>query len=142
MMALVTLILSLSAQAPAGSTGWQESPSDRGPVLSYGAAANAPISLRCVRPGILRADLGGLYTGEGPEPRRVRAASGRVSASYLLSFGHSGFTAEVPAGDRVMQAFRRSGRLRFTAAGAELAGEATGPAEIQLVAAYLRRCTR
>ncbi|HST35742.1 MAG TPA: hypothetical protein VLK25_03830, partial [Allosphingosinicella sp.] len=107
-----------------------------------GAAANAVISLRCVRPGILRADLGGLYTGEGPEPRRVRAASGRVSASYPLTFGDAGFTAEIPVSARVMQAFGQSGRLRFTAAGAELAGDAPGPSDVQVVAAYLRRCSR
>lgn len=139
MIALAALMLSLQA---ASAAGWQESPSERGPVLSFGAPANAVISLRCVRPGILRAELGGLYTGEGREPRRVRAASGRVSASFPLVYGDTGFTAEIPASAPIMRAFERSGSLRFTAAGAELVGEAGQPAEIQIVAAYLGRCTR
>ena len=138
MIAFAALVLLFQSSPP----GWQESPSDRGPVLSFGPLANAPLSMRCVRPSIIRVDLGGLHTGEGREPRRVRAQSGRTSASYPLVFGDNGFTAEIPVSARVMQAFGQSGRLRITAAGAELTGEAAGPSEVQVVAAYLQRCAR
>lgn len=136
MIAVATLLM-LSLQADAAET-WRESASPQGTVISFGEAANATIQLTCIRPGVIRADLSGLYTGEGREPRRVMAESGRVRASYRLA-NDGGFSAEIPASAPVMQAFGRSARLRFSAANAELSGDGT-PAEIPAVSGFLARC--
>ena len=127
----------LSLQADAADT-WRESASGQDRVLSFGEAANATIRLVCIRPGVIRADLSGLYTGEGREPRNVVAESGRIRASYRLAY-NDGFTAEIPARAPVMQAFERSARVRFRAAGVELTGDGT-PSESPTVAGFLARC--
>lgn len=136
-MIALAAVLMLSFQADAADT-WRESASGEGAVLSFGEAANATIRLTCIRPGVIRADLSGLYTGEGREPRRVVAESGRARASYRLTYD-DGFSAEIPAMAAVMQAFGRSARLRFRAAGAELTGDGL-PSETSTVAGFLARC--
>ena len=136
-MIAIAAILMLSLQSGAGDT-WRESAAEQGTVLSFGEAANATIRLTCIRPGVIRADLSGLYTGEGREPRSVVAESGRIRASYRLAY-NDGFTVEIPARAAVMQAFGRNARVRFRAAGVELTGDGT-PAESPTVAGFLARC--
>ena len=139
MIALVAaLMLSLQADAEAAES-WRESNSGHRAVLSFGEAANALIRLSCARPGVIRADLSGLYTGEGPEPRRVVVESGRVRGSYPLFFNDA-FSAEMPVTAPVMRAFGRSARLRFAAANVELTGDATQSSESRTVSAFLARC--
>jgi hypothetical protein len=138
-------VLSLLAQAvsqPASET-WRESASGLGPVLSLGEPDNAMIRIRCVRRGVLRAYLGGLYTGDGPQPRAVSVSSGRARSVYRLRFGvdpEGEFSADIPIQSAPMISFGRSGRLSFAAAGAELDGDAAKPEEIRVVSAFLRRC--
>ena len=145
MIIAIAAALSLLAQAgsqPASET-WRESVTRHGTILSVGEPANATIQIRCVRPGVVRAYLAGLYTGEGPEPRRVIISSGRARSAYRLQFGldaEGGFSTDVPVRSAPLVAFGRNGALTFAAAGAELDGNATTPAEIQTISRFLRRC--
>lgn len=136
-MIAIAAVLMLSLQADAADT-WRESASGQNRVLSFGEAANATIQLTCIRPGVIRADLSGLYTGEGREPRSVVAESGRIRASYRLAY-NDGFSAEIPAMSPLMQAFKRNARLHFRAADVELTGDGS-PSESATVSGFLARC--
>ena len=94
---------------------WRESESPTGAVLSIGDPDSAMIQFRCVRPGTLRMDLAALYTGEGPQPRRVVVESGRVRASYRLTDGaddQARFGADLPAAAPVIDASRGRSSVR------------------------------
>jgi hypothetical protein len=141
----VAAALSLLGQAqlvPPSET-WRARASERGTILSFGEPDNAAIQIHCLRPGILRIYLAGLYTGDGPEPRRVAVRSSRVRGSYRFVYGadaDGGFSTDIPAGAPVMVAFERNGNLSFEAANAEVGGNATTPAEIRAISAFIRRC--
>lgn len=135
MIALTAFALALAAQGDPDGPRWEESGSPLGAVLSNGQAANATIVLTCIGRGMLRADLSGIYTGDGAQPRNVVAASGRTRATYRL-VNNEGFSASIPATAPVMRAFGQSGRLAFRAASGELEGEG----QASVVAGFLRRC--
>lgn len=141
-LAAVLSLLAQTESQPASDT-WRESASGLGPMLSLGEPDNAMIRIRCVRRGVLRTYLGGLYTGDGPEPRHVSVSSGRARSAYRLRYGvdpEGGFSADIPIRSAPMISFARSGRLSFAAAGSELDGDATSPEEFRAVSAFLRRC--
>lgn len=135
--------LSLLGQAVPAAESWRETATEAGEVLSLGEPDNAMIQIRCLRPGLLRADLAGLYTGEGPQPHRVAVESGRTRASYPLLEGadaEARFSAEIPAAAPVVASFQRNGRLNFRALNVHLEGEAASPSEIAVIAGFLARC--
>jgi len=142
MIALAAL-LSVLAQAEIAPEIWRETATETGGVLSLGELDNAMIQIRCLRPGVLRADLAGLYTGEGPQPHRVAVRSARIRASYPLLEGADAqgrFSAEIPAAAPVMASFQRNGRLNFRALNVFLEGDAATSSEIPVIAGFLARC--
>jgi hypothetical protein len=142
-MLALAAVLSFVAQAEIAPESWRETATATGDVLSLGELDNAMIQIRCLRPGVLRADLAGLYTGEGPQPHRVTVQSARTRASYRLleSADDAGrFSAEIPATAPVMASFQRTGRLNFQARNVHLEGDAASPAEILVIAGFLARC--
>jgi len=142
-MIAIAAALSLLAQAEAAPETWREVASEAGAVLSLGEPDNAMIQIRCVRRGVVRADLAGLYTGEGPQPHRVTVSSARARASYRLSFGaddQGRFSAEIPATAPVMASFQRTGELNFRARNVHLESNAASAPEIAVIAGFLARC--
>jgi hypothetical protein len=143
MMTIATAVLLLLVQTEATPESWRETSTESGPLLSYGEAAEASIRFRCVRPGMLRADLASIYTGEGPQPRTVTIQAARTRASYRLSDGaddEGRFSVEIPQSAPVMAAFRRSGALSLRAGRWHMTVRATSTLEIQAIAGFLRRC--
>lgn len=131
------------AEASLASEKWRQSSSSLGTILSSGDPDNALVQFRCVRRGVVRTYLAGLYTGDGPEPRRVTVTSGRARSVFRLQYGVDalgGFSADIPIQSRVMVSFQRNGALTFTAAGAEIGGDPASPVGIEVIAAFLRRC--
>lgn len=142
-MIALAAVLSFLAQAEIAPESWRETATETGDVLSLGELDNAMIQIRCLRPGVLRADLAGLYTGEGHQPHRVAVESARTRASYPLLEGADGegrFSAEIPATAPVMASFQRNGRLNFRALNVLLEGDAASPSEIPVIAGFLARC--
>jgi hypothetical protein len=137
-MIVLALASLLVAQADPAPDSWREGTTERGAVLSFGEAANAEIVLSCARPGVIRADLSGLYTGEGREPTSITVISGRARATFRLAYD-GGFSAEIPATAPVMRAFGQSARVTFRASSGELTGDGA-PAQASIVAAFLQRC--
>jgi hypothetical protein len=141
--AAAVLLLLAQAETPPASEAWRESASDGGTVLSSGDPDHALVQFRCVRRGVVRAYLGGLYTGDGPEPHRVTVRSGRARSVYRLQSGvdnQGGFSADIPIQSSTLVSFERSGELSFVAAGAEVGSERATRAEIEAISAFLRRC--
>jgi len=143
MITIAAAALLLLARAEAEPETWRESLAEGGSFLSHGAAADAAVRFRCVRPGLLRADLASIYTGEGPQPHNVTFESARTRASYRLSAGaddNGRFSAEIPAIAPVMAAFRRNGALNLRAGRWHMIVRAASSAEIRVVAGFLARC--
>lgn len=143
MITIATAALLLLVQTEATPETWRETLSESGPLLSYGEAAEASIRFRCVRPGMLRADLASIHTGEGPQPRTAIVESARTRASYRLSDGADDdgrFSVEIPQAAPVMAAFRRNGALRLRAGRWHMTVRATSSLEMQVIAGFLTRC--
>lgn len=140
LFAAVALLL---VQADTAEYAWRVTDTDHGPVLSEGDPQSAMIQMRCIRPGVVRTYLAGLYTGDGPEPRRVTVSSVRARAGYRLRYradSAGGFSADIPVGSGPIMSFARNGRLTVAAAGSELSGDVTTAEELQIVAGFLLRC--
>jgi hypothetical protein len=143
MTTLATAALLLLTQTEATPEAWRESAAEGRLFLSYGEAVEASVRFRCVRPGMLHADLASIYTGEGPQPYSVTVESARTRASYRLSDGaddNGRFSAEIPTIAPVMAAFRRNGALNLRAGRWHMTIRATSSAELQVVAGFLARC--
>ncbi len=143
MIAVATAVLLLLAQVEASLETWRESPAEGRSFLSHGDAAEAAVRFRCVRPGMLLADLASIYTGEGPQPLSVTIESARTRASYRLCDGaddNGRFSAEIPIVAPVMTAFQRSGALNLRAGRWHMTVRAGSSAETRVVAGFLARC--
>jgi hypothetical protein len=143
MIAIAAALISVLAALGDLPETWRESVSEDSAILSLGEPAAAAIRMRCVRPGMPRIDLASLYTGEGPQPRRVVVAGSTGRASDPLSNGadDSGrFSTDISVAAPVMLSFGRSGQLRFRAKSAHLSSGAARRPELQAISAFLRRC--
>jgi hypothetical protein len=143
MMIIATAALLLLVQTEAAPETWRQTSAESGPLLSYGEAAEASIRFRCVRPGMLRADLASIYIGEGPQPRTATIESARTRASYRLSDGadeQGRFSVEIPQAAPVMAAFQRNGALSLRAGRWHMTVRATSTLEIQAIAGFLAQC--
>lgn len=129
-----------------GATEWRQARTGTGYELALGAQPE--ILLQCT-PGsrTVRLNVDGLYTGDGPEPRRLRIASGRTRATVPLRFDGSGnrggaFAADIPISSPALTAFARTGRLTLSVLNGQVERDARTAAERAAISGFFASCRR
>lgn len=146
---IVALALAATAQPADGGTRWRANEGDREFQLFNGPASDrSDIVFRCARRGgsVVRLSIDGLYTGDGPEPRRLTVRSGRYRITAALgpdrtSRSAGTFAATIPLASAPLAAFARTGRLTLQARNIEMSGDAGTRLERMAIARFFRSCS-
>ena len=146
------LMMSLAAmialgQDSADAIAWRETSSGAEYLLALGEAGadHVDILMRCARTrrSAVRLNVDGLYTGEGPEPRRMSIASGRARAIVALHYDDrpgGAYAASLALGNAALRAFARTGRLVLSAGNVEIDGNARTEADRNAISGFFARC--
>lgn len=141
---LSLLPLAALAMTAQDDGGWRQARVGAGYELAHGAQPD--ILLQCT-PGrrTIKLNVDGMYTGDGPEPRRLRIASGRTRTTVPLRFDGNAdrggsFAADLPLGSPVLTAFGLTGRLTLDARNVRIQGDARTAPERAVIAGFVTFC--
>jgi hypothetical protein len=147
---LITLIALAVASQAADSVGWRQTAGAAGYELAFGEANadHVDILFRCSRRGnrTVRLNVDGLYTGDGPEPRRLLIESGRSRTRVALRYDDQSrpggvFAAIVPIGSPALAAFARTGQLTVSARNGEIEGNARSAPDRAAITRFFSLCS-
>jgi hypothetical protein len=148
MLIALLSFLALSQVSP-DNVAWRTTTGASGYELALGEAGadHVDILFRCARRGarVVRLNVDGIYTGDGPEPRQLLIESGRARARVSLLYDDGSrpggvFAAIVPLASPALAAFARTGRLMLSAGNGEIEGHARSASDRAAIGSFFALC--